>query len=156
MKKLPVILSGAALVAATWLLASTASAAPQTFSMLGEMRLRGGNLSLPIPGPATPSFRGSDAVGTPSATNMYHFSKGPVGNCIDCVTQNTGVANPTLSIPVGLFTFPPAPPGSPRGFPIPGVPSLAQLTTQRSGIAPPIVTSTSKFSGWSVRRRFPA
>ena len=137
MKKLALVRCGSAIVAAATLsLASAAFAAPQTFSMLGEMRQRGGNLSLPIPGPATPSFRGSDAVGTPSATAMYHFSRGPVGNCIDCIVQNTGVPNPTVSIPAGLFTFPPGPPGSPRGFPIPGVPNLAQLTTPRSGIAP--------------------
>lgn len=99
--------------------ASTSTAAPTTFSMVGEVRLVAGQLNLPVF-----PFPGLDVDGT---TN-YQMRGDPVGNCTDCIVVNTGVPAPPIVFPPGIFDAPAPVPF--RGFPLPSVPSILNITTR--------------------------
>lgn len=137
--------------------ASVCFAVPQQFSVAGQIRIQAATLQLPVNG-ATPGQnfipRGLDAVGTlMTGTTMYQFSpaEGPVGNCSNCITQDItpGRTQPFLTVKPAVFTapLPPASIGGIRGFPIPSVASIAQLTTQIFFSAPDPNQGTAMLSG---------
>jgi hypothetical protein len=138
-------------------IASVSFAAPQQFSVAGQVTIQAGALQLPVNG-ATPGqnfiARGLDAVGTmKTGTTMYQFSpaQGRVGNCSNCITQDIspGRSQPFLTVKPAVFTapLPPASIGGFRGFPLASVASLAQLTTRIFFSAPDPALGTAMLSG---------
>ena len=138
-------------------LASVSFAVPQQFSVAGHIIINSGTLQLPVNG-ATPGQnfipRNLDAVGTlKTGTTMYQFAPqfGRVGNCSNCITQDVtpGRSQPFLTVKPAVFTapLPPAAIGGFRGFPIPSVASLAQLTTRIFFSAPDPNQGTAMLSG---------
>lgn len=136
---------------------SVATAAPQVFSVAGQIRIFSGGGDLPLPG-VTPGGNfgplGMDAVGTAkTGTLMYQLSpaSGLVGNCTDCITQDVapGRSQPFLTVKPAVFTapVPAASIGGFRGFPIPSVANLAQVTTRIAYSAPDVPNGTAMLSG---------
>jgi len=123
------------------LVAANTNAAPQVFSMMGEMRVNT-PLSLPLP----PPVPGADGPGIDIVGSTYYLGTHQVGACVDCITQNTGVPDPTMTIPAGLFSAPQPVPFN--GFPLPN-PALIQITTMFRLTAPAAASGSAVLSGRS-------